>query len=67
MSVRQILKASAILCVVPERRKAAAVRASLEGPIDPSVPASILRTHDDVTIYLDRGSASLVGAVSRPI
>lgn len=58
MSVRQILKAQQLICVVPELRKAAAVRASLEGPVSPHVPASILRTHPQVTMYLDRESAS---------
>jgi glucosamine-6-phosphate deaminase len=60
MSVRQILAARAIVCVVPDRRKAEAVRGTIEGPIDPMVPASILRRHPDVTIYLDRDSASLL-------
>src|SRR3982751_6465122 len=56
MSVRQILRARGIVCVVPDRRKAEAVRATLEGPIDPMTPASILRTHPDVTLYLDEAS-----------
>jgi glucosamine-6-phosphate deaminase len=60
MSVRQILEARAIVCVVPDRRKAEAVRGTIEGPITPMVPASILRRHPDVTIYLDRDSASLL-------
>jgi glucosamine-6-phosphate deaminase len=60
MSIRQILSANVILCVVPDRRKAEAVRASLEGPVTPHTPASILRTHRDVTVYLDRESASLL-------
>jgi glucosamine-6-phosphate deaminase len=60
MSVRQILRADAIICVVPERRKAEAVRASVEGPIDAGTPASILRTHPEVTMYLDAESASLL-------
>lgn len=60
MSVPQIIAASAIVCVVPDRRKAEAVRASLEGPVDPMVPASILQRHPDATIYLDRDSASLL-------
>jgi len=60
MSVRQILRARAIVCVVPDARKAEAVRATLEGPIEPTMPASILRTHADVAIYLDDQSASLL-------
>jgi glucosamine-6-phosphate deaminase len=60
MSVRQILEARRIVCVVPDQRKAEAVRAALEGPVTPAVPASILQTHPDVTVFLDRGSASLL-------
>jgi len=58
MSVHQILQARTIVCVVPDRRKAEAVRATLEEPVSPEVPASILRTHEDTTLYLDRDSAS---------
>ena len=58
MSVRQILNAEQLICVVPELRKAAAVRASLEGPVSPLMPASILRTHPQVTMFLDKQSAS---------
>lgn len=58
MSIRQILKAREILCVVPEARKAAAVQRCLEGPIDPTAPASVLRTHGGTTVYLDRASAA---------
>ena len=60
MSVRQILKAKEILAVVPDTRKAQAVRACFEGEISPMAPASILRTHPNVTIYLDQNSAALL-------
>lgn len=62
MSVRQILAARSIVCVVPDRRKAEAVRAAIEGPVDPMTPASILQRHHDITIYLDRESASLLAS-----
>src|SRR6185312_8880770 len=62
MSVRQILKSESILCIVPDTRKAAAVKAAVEGPITPHVPASILRTHPDVRLFLDRNSAGLLTA-----
>jgi glucosamine-6-phosphate deaminase len=62
MTCRQILAARRILCIVPDARKAAAVQAAVEGPITPHVPASILQTHDDVTVYLDTDSASLMQA-----
>jgi len=60
-SVRQILKCRTILAAVPFRVKAEAVRKTLESPVDPAVPASILKTHPDMTLYLDRESASLAG------
>jgi len=60
MSVRQILAAREIIAVVPDARKAAAVKACFEGPISPMAPASILRTHPRTTIYLDSQSASLL-------
>jgi glucosamine-6-phosphate deaminase len=60
MSPRQILKAKELIVVVPDQRKAQAVKACLEGEITPMVPASILRTHPNATLYLDRESASLL-------
>lgn len=62
MSARQILKAKEILAVVPDARKAQAVRDCFENKISPMHPASILRTHSNATVYLDTGSASLLGA-----
>ena len=61
MSPRQILKAREIITVVPERRKAEAVKRCFEGDISPLAPASILRTHSNATVYLDRESGSLLG------
>jgi len=64
MSVRQILKANKILCIVPDARKAAAVKACFEGEISPLAPASILRRHHDTTVYLDVHSAALLRAAT---
>jgi glucosamine-6-phosphate deaminase len=60
MSVRQILRSTEIIAVVPDERKAQAVKSSLEGDVSPLIPASILRTHQNVTIYLDKDSAALL-------
>jgi glucosamine-6-phosphate deaminase len=60
MSIRQIMKAQAILCTVPDERKAKAVRSSVEGSVTPEVPASVLQQHPNATLYLDRDSASLL-------
>lgn len=62
ISVRQLLKAAAIITVVPDARKAEAVKRAVEGPISPMTPASILQTHPRVTLYLDRPSARLLRA-----
>lgn len=60
MSVRQIMKSKAILCSVPDERKATAVRNCLEREISSQYPASILREHADCAYYLDQASASLL-------
>jgi len=60
MSIKQILKARNILCIVPDQRKAEAVRNCFEFDVSPMHPASILQTHESVTLYLDHESSSLV-------
>jgi glucosamine-6-phosphate deaminase len=60
MSIRQILKAREILCIVPDARKAKAVRECLEGEVSPVHPSSILQSHEATTVYLDRNSAALL-------
>jgi glucosamine-6-phosphate deaminase len=60
MTIRQVLKANEIICVVPDARKADAVKKSLEGEISPKFPASILRTHPNTYIYLDKESSSML-------
>lgn len=62
MSARQILKAKEILAVVPDKRKAHAIKACFEGEISPMAPASILRRHPNATVYLDTNSASLLSS-----
>lgn len=60
MTVKQILRAGEIICIVPDARKAQAVKNCFENEISPMFPASILRTHDNTTVYLDEASASLL-------
>ena len=60
MSVRQILKSQQIVCTVPDRRKAEAVRNAVNGPVTNTVPASILQQHPNCGLYLDQESASLL-------
>jgi glucosamine-6-phosphate deaminase len=60
MSIRQIMKSRAIVCTVPEKRKADAVKACFEGDVSPRHPASILKQHPNAFIYLDGAAASLL-------
>ncbi len=60
MSIQQILKSEHIICTVPDRRKAAAVKACLEGDVSNLYPASILRTHANTQFVFDKEAASLL-------
>jgi len=60
MTVNQLLKAREIICVVPDARKAEAVKNCFENEISPQFPASILRKHDRTTVYLDAESSALL-------
>jgi glucosamine-6-phosphate deaminase len=60
MSIRQVLKSREILCVVPDARKAKAVKDCLEGEVSPRHPSSILQRHPRTTVYLDTASAALL-------
>jgi glucosamine-6-phosphate deaminase len=65
MSIRQILKSRNILCIVPDKRKAQAVKDTLELEVSQMHPASILQRHPRTTIYLDTDSASLLSGPPR--
>lgn len=60
MSIGRIMAAKAIICTVPDARKARAVRDAVQGPVTPDVPASILQRHAAARLYLDRDSAALL-------
>jgi len=60
VTVPALLRAERVLAVVPERRKAEAVRQALTGPVSGACPASALRAAANATLYLDRESASLL-------
>ena len=49
-----------IFCVVPAATKAEAVKNTVTGPVSEACPASILRTHDNATLYTDSDSAALL-------
>lgn len=60
MSIKQIMKSRNIICTVPDARKAEAVKDCFEGTISPAHPASILRKHERVFLFLDKDSARLL-------
>ncbi len=60
MSIQQIMKSKTIIASVPDARKAEAVKNVLQGDVTPECPSSILQTHSDCTVYLDREAASLL-------
>ena len=61
MTVSQILKAKEILCIVPDARKAQAIKNCFGGKVSPVAPASALQNHANTTVYLDKDSSSLLG------
>lgn len=60
LTIPTILKVPKLIASVPGPRKAESVRRTLFDPISAACPATILRTHPDVTLYLDRASAAKV-------
>jgi glucosamine-6-phosphate deaminase len=58
MSIRQLMKSKAIICTVPDERKANAIYHTLNDPVSPECPATILRTHPEVFLFLDIPAAS---------
>lgn len=61
LTVPAIMRAKHVVCVVPGERKKRAVFKTLEGPVTTECPASVLRRHTSVHMFLDRESASLIG------
>ncbi len=60
MSIKQIMKSKTIICSVPDSRKAEAVKSVVEEPVTPLFPATILRQHNAVWLFLDKYSSSLL-------
>jgi glucosamine-6-phosphate deaminase len=58
LTIPALCAARKMLCVVPERRKARAVKAAVEGSITTACPSSILRRQAHATLFLDSDSAS---------
>lgn len=50
------------ICCVPDRRKAQAVRNSLQGPLTVECPGSLVQKHPSAAVFLDLESSSLLSA-----
>lgn len=60
LTIPALLAARKVLAIVPEGRKAPAVQRALQGPVEESCPASILRRTAHAHLFLDRDSAAWV-------
>lgn len=59
-TIPAIMRCKKISCVVPDQRKAEAVFNTINAEISTSCPATILRTHPDTILYIDKAAASLL-------
>jgi glucosamine-6-phosphate deaminase len=65
LTIPALFRVPKLIVSVPGMRKAKIMRRALEEEISTECPATILRTHPDVTIYLDKESAAeLDGLIS---
>ena len=55
-----LVRATYKFCVVPAATKANAARRMLSGPVSEDCPATLLRTTENATLYLDDASSSLL-------
>ena len=60
LTIPALCAAKKMICIVPEKRKAEAVKAALQGPVTVACPGSILRKQAHCLLFLDSDSASLL-------
>jgi glucosamine-6-phosphate deaminase len=60
LTIPTIMAVPKLFAVVPGPAKREAIKAAVEGPIETSCPASILRRHADAHLFIDRDSAALL-------
>jgi len=58
LTVPALFSGKQLFCIVPAPTKADAVKATLQGPINETCPASILRRHDNAVLYIDNDSSA---------
>lgn len=60
LTIPTLMSGRFLYCIVPYKSKAQAVYNTINGPVSEECPASIMRTRDDIVLYLDKDSASLL-------
>ncbi len=65
MSVHQIMSCKVIISSVPHKVKAKAIKAVFEKEVTNMIPATILKTHQDITLFLDKQSSSELNMVEK--
>lgn len=60
MGIGTIMKAKKIVLLANGPKKAQTIYDTVYGPITPKVPASVLRLHPDVTIFVDEEAGALL-------
>ena len=63
LTVPTLFGGGRLFCIVPAATKAKAVRDTLCGEIGEHCPATVLRLHENATLYLDPDSSALIGDV----
>ncbi len=60
LTITAIMNCKVISCLCPNKRKANAIYNTVYAPISTDCPSTILRTHPDTVIFLDKDSASML-------
>jgi glucosamine-6-phosphate deaminase len=60
LTIPALCSARRMFCIVPEKRKAEAVKNALQGPVTTDCPASFLRQQDHAILFLDSAAASFL-------
>ncbi|MGV8095416.1 MAG: glucosamine-6-phosphate deaminase [Mangrovibacterium sp.] len=60
LTIPALLSGTHLFCAVPSRAKAVAVKNTIYGKVSEKCPASILRLHPSVKLFLDADSSSLL-------
>ena len=61
LTIPAIMHAKTLVCTVPAKAKANALKDACLGPVSEACPASIIRTHDDCVLFCDPDSGCYLG------